>query len=130
EQRLLLYRDRLGVKPLYLARTRSRLAIASEIKGLLAVPGIDRTPDYGIVRDYLLNEIVDHSARTFFTAIRALPAGHNLVIDRTGEHLDAYWTPGLEPHQLEEVGDRSRTDDLRELLIDSVALQLRSDVAL
>ncbi len=131
---LLLSRDRLGVKPLFYADHRGGIAFASEIKGLLALPDVRADPEPGAVRDFLLDGLVDHSDRTFFRPIRRLPAAHNLILDRHGTRtITRYWGP---PPLSEDVGFSSRrgdtdlVDELRELLIDAVALQLRSDVPL
>jgi asparagine synthase (glutamine-hydrolysing) len=77
--------------------------------------------------------MVDHSDRTFFRSVRRLPAAHNLVLDRDGRRSERYWEP---PPLSEDVAFAARSSDadlveeLRALLIDSVALQLRSDVEL
>lgn len=133
-QLLFLSRDRLGVKPLFYADHDGGIAFASEIKGLLALPNVRRDPEPGAVRDFLVDVLVDHSDRTFFRAIRRLPAAHNLILDRDGTRTVArYWGP---PPLSEDVGfaprrsDAELVEELRELLIDAVALQLRSDVPL
>ncbi len=133
-ERLFLSRDRLGVKPLFYAEHRGGIAFASEIKGLLALPDVPRDPEPGAIRDFLLDSLVDHSDRTFFRAVRRLPAAHNLVQGRDGRRsIERYWGP---PPLSEDVGiaagpsDAEQVEELRALLIDSVALQLRSDVEL
>ena len=60
-RQLLLARDRLGKKPLYYATVGDRLIFASEIKALLAFPGLDRDLDLEAVSDYLLAAL--HPAR-------------------------------------------------------------------
>jgi asparagine synthase (glutamine-hydrolysing) len=133
-ERLFLSRDRMGVKPLFYAEHDGGIAFASEIKGLLALPGMRRDPEPAAVRDFLIDELVDHSERTFFSAIRRLPAAHNLVVERDSpQKLERYWGP---PDLTEDdaARDGALDDDLvgqfRSLLIDAVALQLRSDVPL
>jgi len=131
--RLFLSRDRLGVKPLFLARSGHRLAFASEIKSLLTIPWVRGDLDITIVRDYLLDGVIDHTERTFFQFIKRLPASHSLVASDSSERLVRYWSPprlaedaSLRP----DAGDANRIDEVRALLIDSVALRLRSDVPL
>jgi len=133
-ERLFLSRDRLGVKPLFYAEHGGGIAFASEIKGLLALPDVSRDPEPGAIRDFLLDALVDHSDRTFFRSVRRLPAAHNLVLGRDGARtIERYWGP---PPLSEDVAfaprasDADLVEELRALLIDSVALQLRSDVAL
>ncbi|MCA1588539.1 MAG: asparagine synthase (glutamine-hydrolyzing) [Chloroflexi bacterium] len=133
QERLFLSRDRLGVKPLFYAEHRGGIAFASEIKGLLALPDVSRDPEPAAIRDFLLDAMVDHSDRTFFRSVRRLPAAHNLVLDRDARRTERYWGP---PQLSDDVAfaprpsDGDLVEELRALLIDSVALQLRSDVEL
>jgi asparagine synthase (glutamine-hydrolysing) len=98
-ERLVLARDRMGVKPLYTWRTARSLAFASEPPALLAGRPIDDAdtspiePDLGIVRDFLHAGWTDHTDRTFFDGIRSVPAAHYLSIDADGERLVRYWGP-------------------------------------
>jgi asparagine synthase (glutamine-hydrolysing) len=133
-QRLFLSRDRLGVKPLFYAEHAGGIAFASEIKGLLALPDVSRDPEPGAIRDFLLDAMVDHSDRTFFRDVRRIPAAHNLVLSRDGSRtIERYWP---RPPLSEDVGyarrpsDADQVEEFRALLVDSVALQLRSDVEL
>ena len=131
-RRLILARDRFGIKPLYFARSGSTFAFASEIKALLALPGVPADPEPGAVRDYLADGIVDHSDQTFYRAISRVPAAHVIEVGPQGElSRTRYWGP---PDLTGEASFRSQpadaefVEELRELLIDAVALQLRSDV--
>jgi len=74
-QRIVLARDRLGVKPLYFHEGADTLAVASEPKALLAVPGIDPALDHGAFARYLVFQTVLGSA-TLFKGVRKVPAGH------------------------------------------------------
>jgi asparagine synthase (glutamine-hydrolysing) len=138
--RLWLSRDRMGVKPLYVRTSGSTLAFASEIPALIAAGPLDAgdgwrpEPDVGAVRDFLVRGMVDHSVKTFFTGITALPAGHSLTVDLDGERLTRYWSPtGLSddptrPSRATETSDRRLTEEFVSLFDDSVRLRLRSDV--
>jgi asparagine synthase (glutamine-hydrolysing) len=131
---LFLSRDRFGVKPLFLAESGGRLAFASEIKALLTVPWVSRTPNAAVVREFLADNLVDHTDHTFFEAIRRLPAAHNLTVRLDGtRRFERYWGPpalsddaAIRPART----DAARVDEIRSLLVDAVALELRSDVAL
>ena len=85
-RRLLLARDRLGVKPLYTARlSDGSLAFASELKGLLAHPLMRRAIDPLAIEDYLAwGYVPDH--RSILTGVEKLPAGHYRLLE-----------PGREP---------------------------------
>ena len=128
---LLLSRDRFGVKPLFVAEHAGRLAFASEIKALLTLAWVARDPDASAVRDFLLDGLTDHTEHTFFQAVRRVPAAHNLLVRRDGQLLQRYWgPPALNEDALarSQGSDADRLDEIRSLLVDSVALQLRSDV--
>ncbi|MGH7030497.1 MAG: asparagine synthetase B family protein, partial [Stellaceae bacterium] len=79
-RRLILARDRIGEKPLYWVRTRSGLLVGSEIKALLAWPGMARVPDLGAIDHYLTLQYVP-APQTAFAGVRKLPAAHYLVVD-------------------------------------------------
>ncbi|MGD0408761.1 MAG: asparagine synthase (glutamine-hydrolyzing) [Candidatus Limnocylindrales bacterium] len=133
ERTLFLSRDRFGVKPLYLAEESGNLAFASEIKALQTLPWVSGDPDVGVVRTYLLDGSLGRGSRTFFREIQCFPAAHSLLISPGGRHLDCYWpAPELttDPSFGRQAGDEERIEEFRSLLIDSVALQLRSDVAI
>ena len=83
ERQLWLVRDGMGVKPLYLAETATGLAFASELKALLAVPGLDRTIDRVAVAAYL-GYLYSPGERTMFEGVRKLAPGTWLRIDADG----------------------------------------------
>jgi asparagine synthase (glutamine-hydrolysing) len=132
EQRnLFLSRDRFGVKPLFLARAGTTLAFASEIKSLLRLAWVDRTPEPSAVREFLLDARIDHGRETFFEGIHRVPPAHSLLIQADRAVETRYWWP---PELSDDGDERPQPEDLqaierfREALVDSVALQLRSDV--
>jgi asparagine synthase (glutamine-hydrolysing) len=125
-QRLVLARDRLGIKPLYYRAVDGRLAFASEIKGILADPGVPRKLNYEALADYLTFQNV-FGDKTFFEGIRILPAGHFLVA-RDGEvTVQKYWDL-LFRDEITEEDEAVRR--FGELLDESVEMQLMSDVPL
>src|SRR5271169_4647597 len=79
-QRLILARDRLGKKPLYYAATATAFLFGSEIKALLAWPGVPRAADLSAIDRYLTLAYVP-APDTAFVGIRKLPAAHYLVVE-------------------------------------------------
>lgn len=81
---LIAARDRFGVKPLYLQRTDSTLAMASEPKQLLATRAHAPSADADAVHDFLMFGVSDHGPTSFFSGITPLPPGHvlELSLDR------------------------------------------------
>jgi asparagine synthase (glutamine-hydrolysing) len=133
--RLILARDRLGKKPLYYAPSATALLFGSEIKALLAWPGLPRAPDLLAIDRYLTLGYVS-APHTAFAGIRKLPAAHYLVVTarsdgRLGEpELTRYWRLP-EPRAARR---RRRPADLRRELVaqleEAVRLRLISDVPL
>ena len=96
---VVLCRDHLGIKPMYLAEADGRLLFASEIKALLACSGLVPEPDEQRLTEYLLRGLHDHDERTFFRGVRQVPPATATVIS-TGsggrsEQNECYWTPRL-----------------------------------
>src|SRR6266568_6839178 len=127
-RRLLLARDRLGIKPLYYALTRRELLFASEIKAILAAgfpPELDET----VVPEYLANRFVA-GERTFFRGVRQLLPGRTLTWS-PGEGFRGrrYWT--LPERALDRAASpEDSAEDLRGRLQESVRSHLMSDVPL
>ncbi|HEY2847548.1 MAG TPA: hypothetical protein VGI80_07000, partial [Pyrinomonadaceae bacterium] len=82
-ERLSLYRDRLGVKPLYYMIADGRIIFASEIKAIVEHPAVERDIDNDSLADYL-TFLTTPASRTLFKGINKLSAGHRLVIGRDG----------------------------------------------
>ena len=125
--RLLLVRDRLGVKPLYWSRLAGGgLLFASEIKGLFASGLVSPAIDEGAVSAYLAHGYVPAPA-TLYKGVRKLPPGHMLRMEGDGTMaVSPYWRPTMAtdpPTHPEDVKAH-----LLALLRDSMRLQLRSDV--
>jgi asparagine synthase (glutamine-hydrolysing) len=125
-QRLVLARDRLGIKPLYFTDDGNRLTFASEIKSLLCAAPESRRVDFGALTEYLGLKYVP-APRTLFEGVHALPPGHLLVCDADGIRITRYWDLSFVGESVERSED-SWAEELRELLWESVRLHLVSDV--
>lgn len=90
---LMLARDRVGQKPLYVYRDAEKLVFGSEIKAILAYPGIDRSIDAEALEDYLAFGFIP-SPRSIFRRIEKLSPGHVLVVtaDDLARPAQRYWT--------------------------------------
>ena len=97
-RRLFAARDRLGVKPFVyrLDPADGTFAFASEIKALLALPGVAREPDPEALNFFLALQYVPHPW-TAFKGIRKLPPGHTLSLEGGRLDLRPYWR--LEPRE-------------------------------
>lgn len=124
-RRLLIGRDRLGVKPLYLMQDGKRLAFATEAKALLALPGANADLDRSAVASYLHLGYVA-APGCIFKGIRKLPPATLLAIENDQVHEWRYWQlPGRIESSLSE---REWIDRVRVQLEDSVRMQMVSDV--
>lgn len=126
---LTLVRDPFGIKPLFIYRTPERVAFNSELRGLIA-GAIDRPRlDWQAALDYLQWSVYDQTDRTFVEGVRQLEPGHVEVLDTmTGATLSTsrYWNPSVEQSYRGTYGSAVAT--VREMFIDSVRRNLRSDV--
>ena len=130
ERRLLLARDRYGVKPLYYLRQGTVFAFGSEQKAILAVPGIERRFDKAALLEYFTfqNFFTD---RTLLEGMQILPAGHYALLEPgAGEAhlaLTRYWDFRFrEPGG--RVEDREYREELARLFQQAVNRQLVADV--
>jgi asparagine synthase (glutamine-hydrolysing) len=130
-RRLLLARDRLGVKPLYWARAGNRLLFGSEIKSILASGLIAAAPNEAVIPELLATRSTS-GVDTLFRGIFKLLPGHRLVFEDGNVHVEQYWDlplNGPDP-ALDGVDDRHLVEQFRDLLQQSVRMRLMSDVPL
>ncbi len=127
-ERLLLARDRLGIKPLYWAQVGDLLLFASEPKGILASGLIEARADLAGVASYLSFR---HpiAPGTMFEGIHALPPGHALIAERGEVRIEQYWD--VPPPQHDPAANESTyREQVRALLEEAVRKRLMSDVPL
>ncbi len=92
QQHLVCARDPFGVRPLCYAHHGAAIAVASEIKGVLPLPFVDRRIDEVWVAD-LLHRLFLDATRTLFRGIRQLAPATVLVADHRGLRTERYWSP-------------------------------------
>jgi asparagine synthase (glutamine-hydrolysing) len=125
-RRLLLARDRLGIKPLYYSQRDGELVFASELKPILQLPHIGRSVSWEAA-SHLFTFLATPSSQSIVDGIAKLEPGRvAIAAGNHGVRVKQYW-------EVEFVPDYERTEDqtverLRELLAESVALHEISDV--
>jgi asparagine synthase (glutamine-hydrolysing) len=142
KRRLVLVRDRLGIKPLYWCRVGETLLFGSEIKAILASDLIEPATNRAVLPELLSTRYIS-GADTLFRGIHKLLPGHLLVFERGEVKTRQYWdvpTPGARGPELTAGGSGPRAGRpgpdpevvarFRTLLEESVRLRLMSDVPL
>jgi asparagine synthase (glutamine-hydrolysing) len=95
--RVVLARDRLGIKPLYLADVGGGLRFASTLPALVAGGGVDTTVDPVALHHYLTFHAVVPAPHTMLQGVRKLPPATVLVVEPDGHrHARRYWAPAYE----------------------------------
>jgi asparagine synthase (glutamine-hydrolysing) len=131
KRRLLLVRDRLGVKPLYWARVGDRVLFASEIKAILESGLVPAQPNDAALSEVLATRYTS-GTDTLFKGIFKLLPGHRLIFERGEVRIQKYWDlplDGPDP-ELDALGDDALIERFRGLLQESVRLRLMADVPL
>src|SRR5262249_41383808 len=127
-QEVILCRDRLGIKPLYVWRGNGLVAVASEIKQFLKVPGFRAQADHATAMEYL-NTGYENPDGTFFQGVEPVPAAHFVRVSLQTCRVsppEEYWHPERvqravrDPHVAGEL--------FAEKLRECVRIHLRSDV--
>ncbi len=125
---LLLVRDRPGIVPLFVAKTRDRLLFASEVKALL--PLLDEAPKLNLqALDQLMTFWAPVSPNTVFEGISEIPPGELRII--RGEKIEArrYWDwPFPADGVYRQESEAELAEELHGLLVDATTIRLRSDV--
>jgi asparagine synthase (glutamine-hydrolysing) len=128
QARLFCARDRLGIKPFYWTSQRGYFVFASEIKALLAFPGVQAVTDDDAVHDFLVHGNCDCGERTIFRGIKALRASHCLSLDMRAKQFAPRRYYCLEPKPVHVQTDEEQIEALRELLLGTMRKHLISDV--
>ena len=126
EERLILVRDRYGVKPLYYSFLNGTLIFGSEIKALKKHPLVGRDLDHEALAHYFCLRNIP-APFTAFKAIRALPPG-NMLFWKSGSINIKPWYEIPKKIMWQDSDQDTLVDMVDELLRDSVRLRLRSDV--
>jgi len=126
-QRLVLARDRSGIRPLFYAQAGERLAFASEVKALFTLPDVPRRIDVaGLASTFSYWSTLPSG--TVFAGVSSLPAAHRMVVENGTTRIERYWDWQFSDEPPAARREADFADELRALLIDAVRLQLRADV--
>ncbi|HPF35398.1 asparagine synthase (glutamine-hydrolyzing) [bacterium] len=135
-RRVLLARDRFGIRPLFWARHGDVLLFGSEVKALAGWPGFRPEFDPAALGE-ILHTWVNVPPHTPFRNVRQLPAGHRAAVELDAPPADLaperYWhptfLPAAEDHRFIDEDERARwSSEVREALADACEIRLRADV--
>lgn len=129
---VLIARDRFGVKPLYIRRSHSYVAVASEIKQFSVLPDWTASVEWQRAHDFLLAGVTDHTSQTLFAGVEQLPPGHYISAPLDALALAKPQTWYSLSNDVASVQPLLQFDAAAErfahLFADSVRLRLRADV--
>jgi asparagine synthase (glutamine-hydrolysing) len=128
--RVLLGRDRLGIKPLYLTEDRHRIRFASALPALLAGGGVDTRIDHDALHHYLTFHSVVPAPLTILRGVRKIPPASLVAIEPDGRRTTkTYWTPDFTRHaDRTDWSERDWQDAVLDSLRTAVKRRLVADV--
>ena len=123
-QVLFCARDHIGARPFYYALARERFVCASAIDAVLAAPGVSGELDEAVVATRLAYGGRPLGARTYYRAVRRLPPGHTLIVERGAARLQRWWRPEEVP-PLPAVSDDALGEQCSAILSEAVRDRMR-----
>ena len=125
---LLVSRDRLGIKPLYVCKHDDNVYFASEIKAILNATNHKFRLNPNVAVPYLTRGLLDIGSETFFQGITAFQPGTYQLIDLKKVDMSDPTPFWLHPFKRGKLETTKNSSSVKEVLLDSVKIQLRSDV--
>ena len=125
---LLVSRDRLGIKPLYVCKHDDNVYFASEIKAILNATNHKFRLNPNVAVPYLTRGLLDIGSETFFQGITAFQAGTYQLIDLKKVDMPDPTPFWLHPFKRGTLETTKNSSSVKEVFLDSVKIQLRSDV--
>lgn len=125
---LYLYRDRMGIKPLYYFKDATRFVFASELKSLEAISSISKSNiDHQAINDFLYLGYIP-SPNSIYQNIKKFPSGHFAVVKKSSFSFHSYWKLEAQIEQRPITDIDEAKNQLRTLLENAVKYRLISDV--
>jgi asparagine synthase (glutamine-hydrolysing) len=123
-KKVLLVRDRMGIKPLHYTIKNGTIVFASELKALIEFGGVERRLNYKSLYNFLTFEYVS-APNTIYEDVFKLMPGEMFIINQTGIKKEKYWYPEIkkEDYTINELEKR-----IKDLMTSSIKYRLISDV--
>jgi asparagine synthase (glutamine-hydrolysing) len=130
KKKLMLSRDRFGIKPLYVYNSNNRLAFASEPKALISLFPECRAVNEDTLLDFLGNNLLYTKGQSFYKNISVFPPAHYGIYELNANvlKLTRYWDYPKKINQ--NITEKEALEEFSNLFSDAVRLRLRSDVPL
>ena len=131
QKRLLLFRDHLGVRPLYYSQNRSSFAFATDYRALLVLPFVGKQLDDIMLYAALSDTYHMDTHSTFFSRVKRLPQAHVMQVRGREVTSKKYWAPG-EVCRAEYQNEEQCAREMYHLVKDSISLrlqQVRAEIA-
>ncbi|PCI45177.1 MAG: asparagine synthase (glutamine-hydrolyzing) [Moraxellaceae bacterium] len=125
KQKLLLARDRAGIKPLFYTQNNQQVIFGSEIKAIFKHPAVSKTPNFKALHHYFSFKNVP-APMTAFEGIEQLRPGEMAVFESGDLKTKRWWQ--LDFNENPDITETEASSHIRDLLEDSVRLRMRSDV--
>jgi len=127
ERSLFLARDRMGIRPLYYTVNNGRFIFGSEIKSILAYPGVKAEIDPAALAQVFTFWSAQPPA-TIFKAIQTIPPAHYLLLKDGQAAVKPYWKLDLSQEMDPDQPLQPVLEEFKRLLIDATLIRLRADV--
>ena len=128
KEKIWLFRDRVGIKPLYIYTNDEQFAFASELKAFRALSGVKLELSHEAIQAYLRLGYVP-TPLSIWQQVRKMKQGTFCEISSDGKcHETRYWNPSLKFNTMTLKNEQNAISGLKELLHDSVSRRLISDV--
>ena len=124
---LYLVRDRVGIKPIYYFHKDSSFAFASELKSIMAMPGLKLEVDKQAVYSFLHLGYIP-SPQSIYKDVSKIKPGHWLKVSEKGMDTGCFWQPDIVEDKDKITDEKVAFDTLDNLLNNAVIMQMRSDV--
>jgi asparagine synthase (glutamine-hydrolysing) len=121
--RIVMVRDRFGIKPLYIAQSGKTLRFASTLPALLKAGGIDTSIDRVALHHYMSFHAVVPPPRTMINGVRKLPPATIRIIEKDGRTTDRrYWDP---PYTRDAADSRVSAEEWRDRVLQALRLAVK-----
>ena len=127
KRKVILSRDRIGIKPIYFYENDDAFYFCSEIKALSTIPRFERQVDVSSMADFLAYKMHDHTSNTFYRGVSNVKKGNTLIYDLEADNFKETQFYNLEHIQYVNENEDTLLSTYSHLLDSSIKLRLRSD---